>query len=76
VAAGASLGPALTITESGAVTPFQGADAAQPVTKCAPVAEPGTRRAGGRASACATPPPVKPGNSSVTASVNATFALQ
>ena len=75
-AAGATLGPAITITEGGAVTPFQGADAAQPVTKCAPAAEPNTRRAGGRASACGTPPPVEPGNSSVTASVNATFALQ
>jgi uncharacterized protein YggE len=78
VAAGASLGPALTIVESGAVTPLQGADAAEPVAKCAPVAEasPGARRAGGRASACATPPPVKPGNSTVSASVDATFALQ
>jgi uncharacterized protein YggE len=78
VAAGASLGPALTIVESGAVTPLQGADAAEPVAKCAPVAEgsPGTRHAGGRASACATPPPVKPGNSTVSASVDATFALQ
>src|SRR4051812_35427712 len=81
VAAGASLGPALTIAESGAVTPLPGADAAEPVSKCAPVApvaegSPGARRAGGRASACAPPPPVKPGNSTVTASVNATFALQ
>jgi len=69
-AAGASLGPALTIAESGAVTPFEGADAAEPVSKC--VSAP----AGGRASACAAPPPVKPGNSTVTASVDATFALQ
>jgi uncharacterized protein YggE len=81
VAAGASLGPALTIAESGAVTPFEGADAAEPVSKCAPVApvgegSPGVRRLGGSASACAAPPPVKPGNSTVTASVNATFALQ
>jgi uncharacterized protein YggE len=81
VAAGATLGPALTITESGAVRHFEGASAAEPVSKCAPVApvaegSPGTRRAGGRASACAAPPPVKPGNSTVTASVDATFALQ
>jgi uncharacterized protein YggE len=73
VAAGASLGPALTIAESGAVAPIQGADAAEPVTKCAPVAE---GSPGGRASACAAPPPVKPGNSTVSASVDATFALQ
>jgi uncharacterized protein YggE len=77
-AAGASLGPALTITEGGAVTPFSGADAAEPVSKCAPASpgSTGVRGAGSKASACATPPPVKPGNSTVTASVDATFALQ
>jgi uncharacterized protein len=77
-AAGATLGPALTIVEGGGVAPFEGADAAQPVSKCAPASpeSPSTRRAGSQASACATPPPVKPGTSTVTASVNATFALQ
>jgi len=77
-AAGASLGPALTITEGGAVTPFEPASAAEPVAKCAPASPDSVRRrrSGGRASACAAPPPVKPGTSTVTASVNATFALQ
>jgi uncharacterized protein YggE len=78
-AAGSTLGPALTITEGGAVTPVIGADAAEPVTKCisATAGSGASRRARSRASACAAPPPpVKPGNSMVTASVNATFALQ
>jgi hypothetical protein len=77
-AAGATLGPALTIVEGGGVSRFEPANAAEPVSKCvqASPGSAGPRRAGGRASACATPPPVKPGNSTVTASVNATFALQ
>src|SRR4051794_22049437 len=33
-AAGASLGPAITISESGTVTPFEGADATEPAAKC------------------------------------------
>jgi uncharacterized protein YggE len=76
-AAGATLGPALTITEGGGVTPFEGADAVEPVSKCVPPPPDsvGTSRAGAYARAC-TPPPVKPGTSTVTASVNATFALQ
>jgi uncharacterized protein len=79
-AAGATLGPALTITEDGAVAAareFKG-------TSASPVGECGSatvhKRAGGRngrlASGCTTPPPVKPGKSTVTASVDATFALQ
>ncbi len=77
-AAGATLGPAITITEGGAVTPVTETAAAAPVTKCVPVTQgsAGTRRVGSHASACATPPPVKPGKSTVTATVNATFALQ
>jgi uncharacterized protein YggE len=81
-AAGATLGPAITIVEGGAqdgVEPtgeFDGESFA-PAKGCATV-EPQSQ--GGRkqahASACATPPPVKPGNSTVTASVDATFALQ
>jgi uncharacterized protein YggE len=78
-AAGATLGPALTITEGGAVTPVnETAAAAEPVRKCV-AASPGgnvVNRRGPRASACATPPPVKPGKSTVEATVDATFALQ
>jgi uncharacterized protein YggE len=77
-AAGATLGPAITIIEGGVVTPVNGAGTAEPVTKCAPVTEGsvGTSRKKAQASACATPPPVKPGKSTVTATVDATFALQ
>jgi uncharacterized protein len=78
-AAGALLGPAITISESGAVTPFEGASAPEPATKCvaAPTGSAGTSRVGANASACAAPsPPVKPGNSTVSASVNAVFALE
>jgi uncharacterized protein len=77
-AAGATLGPAITITEGGTVTPFQGAGAEEPATKCAPVPQgsTGVSRVSSHASACATPPPVKPGKSTVEASVDATFALQ
>jgi uncharacterized protein len=77
-AAGATLGPAITITEGGAVTPIDQAAAAQPVSKCIAVPESShgvSRRAGAHASACAAPP-VQPGKSSVSATVNATFALQ
>jgi len=78
-AVGATLGPALTITEGGAVTPVnETAAAAEPVSKCvaAPQGSAGVSRRGAGASACATPPPVKPGKSTVTATVDATFALQ
>lgn len=77
-AIGATLGPALTITEGGAVTPVNEAAAAEPGTRCvaAPQGSAGTPRVGGHASACATPPPVKPGKSTVRATVDATFALQ
>jgi len=78
-AAGATLGPALTIVEGGGVPRFEPTSAtAGPVSKCvsASPGSAGARRPSGRASACATPPPAKPGNSTVTASVNATFALQ
>jgi uncharacterized protein len=76
-AAGATLGPAITITEGGAVTPVNETAASEPVGKC--IATPGsagTSRAASHASACATPPPVKPGRSTVRASVDAIFALQ
>jgi uncharacterized protein len=58
-AAGATLGPAITIVEGGGVTPFSGQNAAEvPASKDAPA------------------PPVKPGKSTVEATVDATFALQ
>jgi uncharacterized protein YggE len=79
-AAGATLGPAITITEGGAVTPvFEPASAAEPVSKCVaatPQTSHGVSRGGAHANVCATPPPVKPGKSTVTATVDATFALQ
>jgi uncharacterized protein YggE len=77
-AAGATLGPAITIAEDGTVTPVNGADAAEPVRKCV-AASPGSHgvaRKEAATSACAAPPPVKPGKSTVTAAVDATFALQ
>lgn len=59
-AAGATLGPAITIAESGGVVPFSA-----PQAKDAPS---GTE--------AAPSPPTKPGRSTVTATVAATFALQ
>jgi uncharacterized protein len=58
-AAGATLGPAITIVESGAVTPFSAPQASEPTAaKGVPA------------------PPVKPGKSTVEATVAATFALE
>ena len=58
-AAGATLGPAITIVESGGVTSFSApAGLRAPADKGAPA------------------PPVKPGKSTVEATVDATFALQ
>jgi uncharacterized protein YggE len=58
-AAGAALGPAITIVESGAVTPVSGPQASEPTAaKGVPA------------------PPVKPGKSTVEATVAATFALE
>lgn len=78
-AAGATLGPAITITEAGDVVSSPVPPAPKSADACAPAPVRKTR-AGGRSagsSACeAAPPPVKPGTSSVTATVNATFALQ
>lgn len=77
-AAGATLGPAITIAEGGAVTPVSPNSAtATPVTKCvaAPVGSRGVSRAAAHAAAC-TAPPVKPGKSTVTATVDATFGLE
>lgn len=58
-AAGATLGPAITIVEGGGVTPFSAPQASEP-------------EAGKDVAA----PPVKPGKSTVEATVAATFALE
>jgi uncharacterized protein len=71
-AAGAVLGPVITISEGGDVVPAP--RAAEPVSKC--VAAP-VRKRPRKSAACAAPaPPAKPGTSTVTATVNAVFALQ
>lgn len=57
-AAGATLGPAITIAESGNVVPFSPTSATEVAKDAAPS------------------PPVKPGRSTVTATVAAIFALQ
>ncbi len=80
-AAGATLGPAITITESGDVVPVVGPREPKSADECAPAPVrkgPVRRKAAAGASACAspTPPPVQPGNSTVKATVNAVFALQ
>jgi uncharacterized protein YggE len=66
--AGATLGPALSIAEGGSVEPPLSAG---PVAKdvCATEAPVTTKR-------CAATPPVKPGTSTVTATVSVIFALQ
>jgi uncharacterized protein YggE len=58
-AAGATLGPAITIVESGAITPVSG-----------------TRGAASPKSEDVAAPPVKPGKSTVEATVAATFTLE
>lgn len=73
-AAGAVLGPAITITESGNVVSVPAPKAMEPARDCAgaPV-----RTKDAKTSACAAPaPPTKPGTSTVEATVAATFALQ
>jgi uncharacterized protein len=78
-AAGATLGPALTIVEGGDVVSTAAPRELKSAGACgsAPIRKSGVRKKSAGASACAAPaPPVKPGTSSVTATVNATFALQ
>ncbi|HEX8051028.1 MAG TPA: SIMPL domain-containing protein, partial [Solirubrobacterales bacterium] len=72
-AAGATLGPAITITESGNVVPVPAPQASEPARDCASAP---VRRQGAKTSACSPAPPVKPGSSTVEATVAATFALQ
>ena len=79
IAAGAALGPVITLAESGDVVTapksFKGAsDCAAAAPKAGSVSRPG---AATTSAACAAPaPPSNPGTSSVTATVNAVFALQ
>jgi uncharacterized protein YggE len=73
--AGGTLGPALTIDEGEgpSITPEFDAKSA-PATTCGAAAGPTLVK---RAQRCATaPPPVKPGTSTVTATVHVVFALQ
>jgi uncharacterized protein YggE len=70
-AAGASLGPVISIAEDGEVTPefSEGTAKAAPGCGTTPVAVKRSHRR------CAAAPPVKPGRSTVTATVHAVFAL-
>jgi uncharacterized protein len=78
--AGATLGPALTIDEGeGAqLTPeFDSVAKAAPTSGCAGAPDTVAPVAVKRAGRCAaTPPPTKPGSSTVTATVHVVFALQ
>jgi uncharacterized protein YggE len=75
-AAGATLGQAITIDEgSGGEFVFGGAEKTESGSACGTGAEPVAKRA--QSSACTgAPPPVKPGTSTVTATVSVVFALQ
>ena len=70
-AAGATLGPVISIVEDGEVTPEFSEDTAKAAPGCgaAPVA------ASRSAQRCAPAPPVKPGRSTVSATVHVVFAL-
>ncbi|HET6999225.1 MAG TPA: SIMPL domain-containing protein [Solirubrobacterales bacterium] len=80
IAAGATLGPVVTIAESGDVVPAP-MPAAKALEKCVgskatPVRKGKASKKATTSAACAAPaPPVQAGNSSVTATVNAVFEL-
>lgn len=78
-AAGATLGPALTIDEGGGAEfpPMPEAKAA-PVAGCgsAPATSPGPVKRTSTDACAGAPPPTKPGTSSVSATVRVVFALQ
>ena len=73
--AGATLGAVITIEEGGGVSTVEPVNATSPSASCGsalqtgPVTAPVAKR-------CTTTPPVKPGTSTVTASVHVVFALQ
>lgn len=78
-AAGATLGPALTIDEGGgAEFPPTSEAKAAPASGCvpAPAFTPAPDRKASARTCVAAPPPTKPGTSSVSATVRVVFALQ
>lgn len=69
-AAGATLGPVVTIVEGGSIVPEQDDSFAAPVKRCASATAPRLRKA------CTAPsPPTKPGTSTVEATVQVVFEL-
>jgi uncharacterized protein YggE len=76
-AAGATLGPALTIDEGGGAEfpPMPEAKAA-PVSGCASAPAPAPVKRASTTACAGAPPPTKPGTSSVSATVRVVFALQ
>jgi hypothetical protein len=70
-AAGASLGPVISIAEEGEMTPEFSEGTAKAVPGCGSVPT-AVKRSSKR---CAAAPPVKPGRSTITATVHAVFAL-
>jgi uncharacterized protein YggE len=74
-AAGATLGPALEIDEGEGAEFVPGNEKAAPVSGGCVTAGP-TPQAAGSKRCTTTPPPTKPGTSTVTATVHAIFALQ
>jgi uncharacterized protein len=74
-AAGASLGPALEIDEGEGAEFVPGDEKAAPTAGGCATAGPTSQVAGSKR-CTTTPPPVKPGTSTVTATVHAVFALQ
>ncbi len=80
-AAGAVLGPVITIAEGGDVVTapktFKGAAACEPAKGAPSTPKSQVRRGPKKSAPCAEPaPPANPGTSSVTATVNVVFALQ
>lgn len=77
--AGATLGPVLTINEGGKpeFVPTPAEAAPESGKACGVKSEPAAPVANrAQSDACATPPPTKPGTSTVTATVGVVFALQ
>jgi uncharacterized protein YggE len=70
--AGAGLGPVIGIAEDGEVTPVLGEDTAKAAPQCGATAPVVAKRTG---TGCAGSTPVKPGRSSVSATVHVVFEL-